>query len=388
MDFTFASAGQIIFGPGTVRQVAGHAAALGRKVLVVTGGNPERAARLLRDLNEANIHSTRFQAAAEPDVETVETGARLAREAGCDLIIGMGGGSVMDTAKAIAALATNRLPIYDYLEVVGKALPFQHPPAPCIAVPTTAGTGSEVTRNAVIRSRRHRIKVSLRSPGMLPAFAVVDPELTLDLPPAVTAATGFDALCQLLEAYVSNRANPLTDSLCREGLIRCARSLRTVFSDGHNLEARTDMALASLFSGLALANAGLGAVHGVAGPFGGLRSAPHGAVCARLLPVITAANITQLQHDPAAVATMERYTEIARILTGDPAATAQNGVQWLQAAVGSLKIPPLGRWGLSSEEVPALADQAMKSSSMRGNPVVLNRQALEDAIRQALVAEN
>ncbi len=388
MEFTFVSAGHIIFGPGTVRQAARHAATLGRKVLVVTGGNPVRAARLLRDLNDADMHTTQFQVAAEPDAETVDSGARLARKTDCDLIIGMGGGSVMDAAKAIAALVTNRSPIYDYLEVVGKALPFQNPPAPCIAVPTTAGTGSEVTRNAVIRSTRHGIKVSMRSPGMLPAFAVVDPELTLDLPPAITAATGFDALCQLMEAYVSKRANPLTDSLCREGLTRCARSLQTVFSDGHNLEARTDMALASLFSGLALANAGLGAVHGIAGPLGGLHSAPHGAVCARLLPAITAANIAQLQRDPDAAGYLERYTEIARLLTGNRAASARSGVQWLQDTALSLKIPSLGQWGLTAEEIPQLAGQAMQSSSMQGNPATLSRQSLENAIRQALDAEH
>jgi alcohol dehydrogenase class IV len=387
MNFTFASAGQIIFGPGTVSQVTGHATGLGSNVLVITGSNPDRAARLLQDLNDADLQCTQFQVTAEPDVELVDTGAQLAQETNCDLVIGMGGGSVMDAAKAIAALATNQSPIYDYLEVIGKALPLQNPPAPCIAVPTTAGTGSEVTRNAVIRSRQHGVKVSMRSPGMLPAFAVVDPELTLDLPPAITAATGFDALCQLLEAYVSNRANPLTDGLCREGLTRCARSLKTAYSDGHNLEARTDMALASLFSGLALANAGLGAVHGIAGPLGGLHSAPHGAVCARLLPVITAVNIAELQRDPAA-AFIKRYIEIARILTGDPAATAQSGVQWLQATADQLQIPHLGQWGLASEEVPALAGQALKSSSMRGNPVTLSQQALENAIHLALKGEH
>jgi alcohol dehydrogenase class IV len=388
MNFTFVSAGHIIFGPGSARQVAGRAAGLGRKVLVVTGGNPERSARLLRDLDDANLLSLRYQVAAEPDVETVEAGARLAREAGCDLVIGMGGGSVMDAAKAIAALATNRLPIYDYLEVIGKALAFQQPPLPCIAVPTTAGTGSEVTRNAVIRSRRHRIKVSLRSAGMLPAFAVVDPELTLDLPPAITAATGFDALCQLLEAYVSKRANPLTDSLCREGLIRCSRSLQAAASDGSNLGARTDMALASLFSGLALANAGLGAVHGIAGPLGGLHNAPHGAVCARLLPSVAAANIAALKADGDFAAGLERYTEIARILCRNPTAEASDGVHWLRAAANQLEIPSLDRWGLDPREVPALAEQAMQSSSMKGNPIKLGRQALEHAIYQALEMEH
>ncbi len=388
MPFTFASAGQIIFGPGSVRQVADQAKTLGRKALVITGSTPERADRLEKDLKAANLECTRFQVTAEPDVDTIGAGARLARQLGCDLVIGIGGGSVMDAAKAIAALATNPPPIDNYLEVIGKALPFQNAPAPCIAVPTTAGTGSEVTRNAVLRSRRHRVKVSMRSPEMLPRYAVVDPELTLDLPPGITAATGFDALCQLLEAYVTHRANPLTDSLCREGLARCARSLATACNHGQNLAARTDMALASLFSGLALANAGLGAVHGIAGPLGGLHSAPHGAVCARLLPFVAAANIDALQQTGKTGTVMDRYTEIARILSGDPSATAQEGVQWLQDTADRLNIPSLERWGLVRDEVPALASQALKASSMRGNPVELSRKTLEAVIYRALESEH
>ena len=279
-------------------------------------------------------------------------------------------------------------PIQDYLEVIGKALPLDNQPAPCIAIPTTAGTGSEVTRNAVLRSRQHRVKVSMRSPGMLPDYAVVDPELTLSLPPAVTAATGFDALSQLLEAYVSSKANPLTDSLCREGLSRCSRSLKTAYTDMHNLDARTDMALAGLLSGLALANAGLGAVHGIAGPLGGMHNAPHGAVCARLLPIVTAANIKALQNHDTNSLYLARYAEIARILTGDPYATAQNGILWLQSTADRLEIPPLSQWGLQYEQIPSLARQAQKSSSMRGNPIALNVDALEAIIYQGLEAEH
>ena len=266
MEFSFTTAGQILFGPGLVHQAARLAKARGQRVLLVTGRNRERAARLVQDLKSADITVHCFQVPGEPDLAIVENGAQLARGQGCDLIIGFGGGSVMDAAKAIAAIAANAGPLLDYLEVIGRAQPLENRPLPCFAIPTTAGTGSEATRNAVLRSPVHRVKVSLRSPHMLPRVALVDPELTLDLPPAVTAATGFDALCQLLEAFVSAKANPMTDGLCREGLSRCGPALRTAYFDGRNLQARTDMSLASLFSGLALANAGLGAVHGIAGP--------------------------------------------------------------------------------------------------------------------------
>jgi alcohol dehydrogenase class IV len=388
MHFSFATAGRIVFGPGAAGQAAGLARDLGSRALLVTGRNRERASRLARDLTLAGVAVESFQVPGEPDVDLVETGAGLARERGCDLVIGFGGGSVMDAAKAVAALAANPGPLLDYLEVIGLGRPLGNRPLPCMAVPTTAGTGSEVTRNAVIRSPQRRVKVSLRSPHMLPRVALVDPELTLDLPPAITAATGCDALCQLLEAYVSTKANPLTDGLCREGLARCARSLNVAFGQGRNLQARTDMALASLFSGLALANAGLGAVHGLAAPLGGLTGAPHGAVCARLLPFVTAANIEALETRPEATPYLTRYEQAAALLTGDPGAAARDLVLWLDRLSTALMIPALSRWGLAPDEVPALAVQSLKSSSMRGNPVPLDSTTLENIITQAMAKDD
>ena len=214
----------------------------------------------------------------------VRQGVELARREQCDLVIAFGGGSAIDAGKAIAALLANGGELTDYLEVIGKGQPLRHPSVPFIAVPTTAGTGSEVTRNAVLASAEHQVKVSMRSPLMLPRLAVVDPELTLELPPAVTASTGLDALTQLIEPYVSIRANPLTDGFCLEGLRRVSRSLRRAYHAGRDITAREDMSLASLLGGLALANAGLGVVHGFAAPVGGMFHAPHGAICAALLP--------------------------------------------------------------------------------------------------------
>jgi alcohol dehydrogenase class IV len=387
MEFSFATAGRIVFGPGVAGQAAEYVRAWGRCALLITGRDPERTARLAQDLEGAGIAVHPFQVPGEPDTALVENGARQARGHGCDVVIGCGGGSVMDTAKAVAALSTNSGPLLDYLEVVGRARPLEHRPLPCIAVPTTAGTGSEVTRNAVIRCPVHRVKVSLRSDQMLPKVALVDPELTMDLPPALTAATGFDALCQLLEAFVSTKANPLTDGLCREGLSRCAQALSTAYFQGRNLQARTDMALASLFSGLALANAGLGAVHGIAGPMGGMAAAPHGALCARLLPFVAAANIEALESGPEATPYLKRYQQAAALLTGRADAEARDLVRWLDRLCAELKIPSLGRWGLQADQVPALAVQALKSSSMRGNPVSLDIETLEGIIVQAMAED-
>jgi len=382
--FEFKTAARLVFGAGTAEHIAKETAQLGRHALLVTGGAASRTAKLRQDLTARDIACTVYQVSREPDLELVSVGAQVARDKTCDVVIGIGGGSVMDAAKAIAALMTNQRPLLDYLEVIGKARPLEREPVPCIAVPTTAGTGSEVTRNAVIRSPQHRVKVSLRSPGMLPDLALVDPELTLSLPPELTAATGFDALTQLIEAFVSIRANPITDGFCREGLARCARALKTAYHQGDNLAARTDMAIASLFSGLALANAGLGAVHGIAGPLGGMRTAPHGAVCARLLPVVTAANVAELERTAPESPFLARYRETARLLTGNREAGPRDAIAWLRATMRELNIPLLTRWGLTPAERTDLAASALRASSMRGNPVGLDRQALEDIISKAL----
>lgn len=292
----------------------------------------------------------------------------------------MGGGSVLDTAKAVAALLTHDGPLTDYLEIVGKGLPLQNDPAPCVAVPTTAGTGAEVTCNAVVASPTHRVKVSMRSPRMLPRLAVVDPELTLTLPPKVTAATGMDALTQLIEAYVSRKANPVTDALCREGLNRCARSLLHACQEGTDIHARTNMSLASLLSGLALDNGGLGAVHGIAGPLGGWMDVPHGVACGRLLLPVFTANVRRLQSESPSHPYLPRFEEITRILTGNPHAGLAAGMAWLDRLVRQLDIPPLARFGLKESDLPGIAANALKASSMKGNPIELGEKDVIDIL--------
>lgn len=384
MRFEFATATRIVFGAGTLKEVGGLVRGFGRHALVVTGRDARRAGPLIELLGAESIASTVFAVAGEPTLVQVTQGKLTGRQAGCDFVIGFGGGSALDAGKAIAALLTNEGEVLDYLEVIGRGQTLARPSAPLVAIPTTAGTGAEVTRNAVLASPQHRVKASLRSPFLLARLALVDPALTYDLPPAITASTGLDALTQLIEPYVSGRANPMTDALCVEGLQRAAGALRTAVADGRNLAAREDLALASLFSGLALANAGLGAVHGFAAPIGGRFDAPHGAVCAALLPHVMAVNLAALRARAPWSETLERYEEVARCLTGKPGATADDGVRWTEEMVKDLRIPSLARYGIGPEHVEDLVARAQNASSMKGNPIVLSAEELAETLRAAL----
>ncbi len=379
-----ATATRIIIGTGTSGGVGAMARGFGPRTLVVTGSNPQRAEKLLASLTANGIGTVIFSVAGEPEISAVESGVALAKKENCQFVIGIGGGSVMDAAKAIAAMLTNEGELLDYLEIIGRGRTLTKRSAPFIAIPTTAGTGTEVTRNAVLSSPEHKLKVSLRSPLMLARVAIVDPELTYDLPPALTAATGMDALTQLIEPFVSVRANPMTNGLCVKGISLAARSLRTAFNDGQNTSAREDMALASLFSGLALANAGLGAVHGFAGPVGGAFPAAHGAVCAALLPHVMAANLRALRQRAAGSDALRCYDEVARLLTGNSSATAEDGVKWICELVADLQIKPLGAYGIGEEHVADLVAKAANASSMKANPISLTPEELAETLRRAL----
>jgi alcohol dehydrogenase class IV len=352
--------------------------------LVVTGRDPTRAGPVLTPLREAGIGAHCFPVSGEPELKTVQAGVAAAREKHCDLVISVGGGSAIDTGKAVAAMLANEGDLLDYVEVIGRGASLQKPGAPFIAVPTTAGTGSEVTRNAVLSSPEHRVKVSLRSPFMLPRLALVDPELTYDLPPAITASTGLDALTQLIEPYVCSRTNPMTDALCLEGLGRAARALPAAFAPGHDPAARQDMCVASLFGGLALANAGLGAVHGFAGPIGGMFPAPHGAICAALLPYVMEANLRALRQRAPEAETVARYRTVARVLTGKDGVEPEAGVTWVQNLVGKMKIPKLSVYGVHSAAVDELVEKSARASSMKANPIALTPEELADVLQRAL----
>jgi alcohol dehydrogenase class IV len=382
--FEFATATRIVFGPRALSGLGEMAAGMGRRALLVTGRTTERAEAARERLEAAGVASVVFAVTSEPTVGDVRRAADLARSEGVEIVVACGGGSAIDGGKAVAALLGNGGDPLDYLEVVGRGQPLTKPSLPFVAIPTTAGTGSEVTRNAVLASPEHRVKASLRSPLMLARAAIVDPDRLLGLPPPVVAASGLDAFAQLVEPFVSVRANPMVDALCREGLVRSARSLRRAF-DGDSSEAvRVDLALASLFGGLALANAGLGAVHGFAAPAGGMFGAPHGAACAALLPAVLRVNLAALSSRRPASPAVERYREIAAIVTGRPDAVAEGGVDWVTALVRALSIPGLSRWGATEADVAQLVAKARAASSMKGNPIELEESELAEIARSSL----
>ncbi len=388
MRFEFATAGRIVFGPGAVNELPAIARGLGsgnaRRAMVITGKDKIRHASVIGGLEERGFHCTLFGVSAEPTVALVRDGIRQLRDSACDVVIAIGGGSVIDTGKAVAALAANPSDILEYIEIIGKGKPLENVPYPFIAIPTTAGTGSEVTRNAVLGVPEHGIKASLRSPSMLPRVAIVDPDLTLALPREITAATGLDALTQLIEPYVSNRANPLTDALCREGLHSAARNLARAYANGRDGAARAGMSWASLLGGLALANAGLGVVHGFAAPIGGMFNAPHGAICAAILPHGMQANIEALRRRAPESAALVRYAEIAATLTRNAAATAEEGAAWVRQIVRQLGIPPLRQYGITEQHFDDLVEKAQRASSMKANPAVLTRDELSAVLAAAL----
>lgn len=381
--FEFATANRIIFGAGTLREAPGVVIAWGRRVLLVTGRNLSRAASLGTALRAAGMVVETFVVPGEPTLLAVREGIALARATHAEAVVAFGGGSALDAGKAIAALAPNPGDLLDYLEVVGKGQPLPRPGLPCLAVPTTAGAGAEATRNAVIASPADRVKASVRGPFLLPRAAIVDPELTRDLPPAITAATGMDALTQLIEPFVSPRANPVTDALCREGMARAARSLRRAFRDGSDPVAREGMALASLLGGVALANAGLGAVHGFAAPIGGMFPAPHGAVCAALLASVTRANVAALRARALDSPALARYREVARILVGKADASEEEGAAWIGELARDLGIPSLSAWGMTAKDFDEVARKAAASSSMKGNPVALGQGEMTRILQEA-----
>ena len=321
----------------------------------------------------------------EPQVLDVVRAVQAFKAAGCDLVIGLGGGSTLDTGKAVAGLAANPGEPLDYLEVVGAGKPLEKPSVPYIAIPTTAGTGAECTRNAVLTVPEKQVKVSLRSPFLLPRIAVVDPELTLSLPPEVTASTGMDALTQVLEPFVCNAPTPLTDTLCRDGLARAGRRCAGRTANGQDLAAREEMSLVSLYGGLALANARLGAVHGLAAPAGraALRPARR-----HLRPPAAAGDAHQpprAAHPPA------RFARPGTLYRGRPPAHRESrrpprglASSLSLALCRQLSIRPLGEFGLQRRAFPLLVQQAQQSSSMKGNPIRLTDAEIIGILSEAM----
>lgn len=379
VPFDITGPGQIRFGRGAAREAGARIAAFGLRGVVVHGADAARARWLMDDLAAAGAAVQGIACATEPTLAMLDIALAVARDHRPDWVAAIGGGAALDLGKALAALAPGTTPAMDHLEVVGRGLPLSAPPLPFVALPTTAGTGSEATRNAVIGVPEAGRKVSLRDPRMVARLALVDPALTDHCPRGVTLAAGLDALTQVIEPYLSARATPYTDAICRPvigpGLAALARLMTA-----EEAAARDVMAWVGLTGGLALANAGLGAVHGLAGVIGGRTGAAHGAVCGALLGPSLAVNAAHLPGGhPAAARLAELRAEIAGVLGGDPADAPQVLAQW---AAGQ-GLPGLTALGVDPADHARIAAEAQASSSMKGNPVPLPDAALVEMMRRA-----
>jgi len=382
-SFEFVTSEKIVFGNGSIAQVKESAQEFGQKVLLVCGSGSVPMDKLINFLDEGDLAYEIFRVEGEPNISTIEDGLSRAKSSGSTFVIGYGGGSVLDTAKAISAMMTNPGEVMEYLEVIGGGKKIVNLPAPMIAIPTTAGTGTEVTRNAVIASEVHHVKVSMRSPLMIPKLAIIDPELTITMPPSVTASTGMDALTQVFEGYVSNKANPMTDALAKEGILRGSRALLNAYQNGNDMRSRYDMSLTSLFGGIVLGNSGLGAVHGFAGPIGGMFNAPHGAICASLLPAVMKFNALEISRRADMALVQKKYVEIAQWITGKPDASLDEGIAWIENLAKQLNIPGLKAIGIKKEDFGSIIEKASVSSSMRKNPVKLETDTLLQILEEA-----
>lgn len=369
----------LVTGIDTFGTLGRHAVRYGRRALLVTGAHAARRAGWLERaaslLDAEGVAVTPFErASGEPTLALVEEGVGVARAAGCDLVIGLGGGSAIDAAKAIAGVATLPGTIWDYhagRKIEREGLPF-------LAVPTTAGTGAEVTKNAVLIDPREAVKYSIRDDRWFARVAIVDPALMAGMPPEVTASTGSDALCQAIESFTSIGANPVTDGLAREAIRRIGHSLEGAYRAGDDLAAREDMAYGSLMAGMAMASARLGGVHGMAHPLGSHFSIPHGVICGLLLPYTMEYNL------PYAT---EKYAEVHRMMGGAPGedtdAAARAAVEGVRALLGRIGIPArLGDFGVREEHLPQIIAESLPSGSLQHNP----RPLAADDVRAILTA--
>ncbi len=380
--FDWHSPGRIRFGDGVVSELPAVVASQGSRALLVTGASPARWDALRGAMASVMACAGPWTVAGEPTIDAAVRGAAAARDAGADVVVAVGGGAVIDAAKAIAAFARNPGDPFEHLEVVGRGRSLVHAPLPLVAVPTTAGAGSEATRNAVLTSPGHRLKVSLRHGGMVPRVALVDPELTHGLPATVTAHSGMDALLQLLEPWVSRRAQPMTDALCEAGLRRVGGALRAVMT-APNPGARATMSWCSTMGGVVLANAGLGVVHGFAAPLGGMLTAPHGALCAAMGAPGVAANIRALEVRRPGSPALRRYDLAARWITGCEEATRADLAPWLAETARMASVPTLAGLGLGPCGFSEVVAAAQRSSSMASNPIELTPDELHAALREA-----
>ncbi|HEX5244403.1 MAG TPA: iron-containing alcohol dehydrogenase [Tepidisphaeraceae bacterium] len=388
VNFEFVAPARIVFGSGHFERLGELAGKIGRRALIVFNGSEPIANLAKGQLSSSGLDAELFRQRGEPTVNDVDSATEIARNEQVDLVVGLGGGSAIDAAKAVAALVANGGSALDYMEVVGKGQRLARASIPWIAIPTTFGTGAEATKNAVIGAPARGFKASIRGEQLLAKIVLVDPALGRGVPSKVIAQSGMDAVCQLIESYTSNGAGPMTDGLATAGLKRAPSALRRAYLNGQDLDALTDMALAALLSGICLANAGLGAVHGFAAPLGANFPIPHGAVCAALLPYVVRANVAALRAASKDHPILRRYADIGRA-AGAGAGESDAGaieflIQFLFDLSRDLHIQPLGAFGVEDKEVDRIVALARKASSMRFNPIVLDDTVLASVLRDAI----
>ncbi len=378
--FQFMTATRIIFGEGALQSSLSIINQFGYSVLLVTGRDTQRAIPILNYLKAQGMRYQHVAITGEPNITMVEETAILGRKFKPDMVIAIGGGSVLDMGKALAAIIPNHGDVYDYVEVVGRNVPLKAKPLHFIAIPTTASTGSEVTRNAVLKSGQDKVKVSLRSPDMLADVAIVDPTLTYDTDPYTSGRGAMDAFTHLMEAYVCGEPNPLTDMVCEEGLRRLSCSV--IAGCKHNdHKARSDLSFVALLGGMAITNAKLGAAHGLAAALGGKLDAPHSVITARLAPHVMQENIDAAKK-AGRTDVINRYRKLAQLVTGRTNANEHDGVLWVKMVLDKLELPSLGQFGVCQTSFEQVASDALKSVAIKGNPLPLNHERLTYILKQ------
>ncbi|MDA0147441.1 iron-containing alcohol dehydrogenase [Vibrio sp. LaRot3] len=378
--FQFMTSTRIIFGEGALQSSLSVLNQFGYSVLLVTGQNTSRASPLINYLKQQNMRYQHVAISGEPNITMVEETALSGRKFKPDMVVAIGGGSVIDMGKALAAIIPNQGDVYDYVEVVGRNVPLKTKPIPFIAIPTTASTGSEVTRNAVLRSGQDQVKVSLRSPDMLADVAIVDPTLTYGTDSYTSGRGAMDAFTHLMEAYVCGDPNPLTDMVCEEGLRRLSSAiLAGCLQD--DFKARSDLSFAAMLGGMAITNAKLGAAHGLASALGGKLAAPHSVITARLAPYVMQENIRAAQ-DAGRADVLARYQKVAQILTGRTNACRTDSILWVNMMLDKLGLPKLNSFGVCSTSFDDVANDALKSVAIKGNPLPLTQERLTYILQQ------
>jgi alcohol dehydrogenase len=391
--FSIARLPRIEFGAGAVRQLPDLAARHGKRVLLVTGAHSfessSYAPALLEGLRQRGLSWGTVNVAGEPSPELVDEAVRCFREEDVAVVIGIGGGSALDAAKAIAGVLRPGNSVMDHLEGAGPELPYRGSAVPFIAVPTTAGTGSEATKNAVLsRHGPDGFKKSFRDDALVAEVAIVDPDLLAGCPPALIAANGMDALTQLLESYVSTKSNPLTGALALSGLRAVREGLLAWYQGGASAaEARSNMAYASLLSGICLAQTGLGSVHGLASPLGALFPIPHGVVCGTLVAAATRVNIEAMQQRDPDNAALGKYAEIGRLLSGSHGKSATENrdhlVRVLEHWTQAMALPSLSSLGVATTDLDRIV-AGSRGSSMKTNPIVLTDEEVKAVVMARL----